>query len=626
MQDVSVPCKFKIDTRQPLWFTNRLRNTLKKQKSLYNAWKKDSSEYNKARYITVRKYNKKLVKQSKRSYLCKRLYKPLLTGDSKPFYRYIKQNRENGCDIIPDLKYNGNIATSSVEKANMLNKFFESVFISDSGNSSPTDFPHLPVDTSNLDITKDGVHKLLKDIKISKSCGPDNLPGVLLKTFASVIASSLTKIFSYSFNSCSLPDVWKLAKVRPIFKKGDRSQPTNYRPVSLTCITCKLMEHIVSSEIHSFLDENNVLHGAQHGFRKGRSCETQLIHTFNTLAMNKEKGHITDVIILDFSKAFDSVSHKKLIFKLQRAGLNPKIISWIEAFLSNRQQFVFLDGSRSSPCLVHSGVPQGSVLGPLLFLLFVDDLPGSVTSECRLFADDALIFNTRGNSLILQNDLKTLENWSHTWQMSFNTSKCCVLSIGEKDSTHSYFLNNNRLKNVNSHPYLGVEISHNLKWDDHIEKVTTKANKVRGMLGRVLKFADTKTRLVAYKTLVRSNLEYACQVWDPYKKVNSKKLEKVQNKALRFIYRIRSRVSFSKLREDTNIQSLKTRRKEQRLKLFCKVTETGVIDNKFSPPGHTHNTRQQTGMFIPSIKTSAYFNSFWPRTTRELRGDASDSG
>ena len=328
-------------------------------------------------------------------------------------------------------------------------------------------------------------------------------------------------------------------------------------------------------------------------------------------------------LILDFSKAFDSVNHRKLIYKVEKLGIRTIFVHWIKQFLIGRKQFVCIDGVESEPCNVISGVPQGSVLGPLLFLLYVNDLPQQITSECRLFADDALVYNTRNNSDDLKSDLKALENWSHTWQLTFNPSKCSVLSIGKKHSHQNYFLNNTKLKTVNSHPYLGVELSSDLKWDRHIDKILAKANKIKGLLSRVLKTADTKTRLVAYKTLVRSNLEYASQVWDPHLKRDIKRLEKFQNKCLKFIYRVKSRVSFSKLRADTNIPSLQERRRTQRLKLYVKVMGSGVLKNPFTAPDSQHCTRQDSSHYIPAIKSTAYFNSFWPRTTRDIRDKAS---
>ena len=401
----------------------------------------------------------------------------------------------------------------------------------------PQDFCSFPRDEANIVIETEGVLNLLKSINTSKCCGPDGIPGILLKTFAKCIVTSLASIFQYSLLTGTLPDIWKQAKVKPIFKKGSRNLPGNYRPVSLTCITCKLLEHVINKHIHSHLDKHNILADSQHGFRSLRSCETQLVYVFNDLAYNREKGTITDVIILDFTKAFDTVNHRKLLFKINKLGINLQVINWIDSFLHDRRQIVVVDGKESAPCLILSGVPQGSVLGPLLFLMYVNDLPSSVKSECRLFADDALIYNCRNEKATLQEDLDKLASWSQIWQLSFNPSKCSVLTIGGSEQV--YHLNNSLLKNVPSHPYLGEKFSSNLKWDKHIDKIESKANQRLGMLKRVLKTADRKTRKIAYETLVRPVLEYGSQVWDPYKKKNIKRLEKVQNKALRFIFAIK---------------------------------------------------------------------------------------
>jgi hypothetical protein len=548
----------------------------------------------------------------------------LLNGDSKPFYKYIRQKKENHSAITPNFTFNGQTASQPMEKANMLNQFFKSVFVFDDNSELPYTSTSYSIDESDVTIEEAGVLKLLNDIDTSKSCGPDKITGVLLKTFATVIVNCLTQIFKYSLSTHTLPDIWKLAYVKPIFKKGARCLPNNYRPVSLTCVCCKIFEHILSHHIHSFLERNNILVDCQHGFRAGRSCETQLVHTFNKLAVNKENGQITDVVILDFAKAFDSVNHRKLIYKLAGLGVNLQIIDWIKAFLTERKQLVIVDGCQSETCDVLSGVPQGSVLGPLLFLLYVNDLPAQIVSNCSLFADDALLYNTRDNCRILQEDLCKLESWSHNWQLSFNPSKCSVLTIGESNSQQIFFYAGVQLQIVSSHPYLGIELSFDLKWSKHIDKIEAKANRLLGMLARVLKSADTKTRMVAYNTLVRPVLEYGCQVWDPYLKKDIKKLEKIQNRGLRFIYRLKGQVSFSKIRGETGIPSLAERRKQHRIKLFYKVMESGVIENEAQlAVKQKYDTRQPSRLYVPAIKHNAYFYSFWPRTTRDIRsGDA----
>ena len=463
------------------------------------------------------------------------------------------------------------------------------------------------IEDTNISVTSAGVLKLLNDIDVSKSCGPDNITGTNLKTFSHLVADILAEICNYSLASCSLPDIWKEARVVAIYKKGSRHLPNNYRPVSLTCILCKLLEHIIARHVHGFLDMNDILVESQHGFKGGRSCDTQLVYTVNDLAYNHETGTITDVIILDFSKAFDTVSHRKLLHKLSSIGINTNLIKWIEGFLKNRGQVVEVDNSESSRCWVSSGVPQGTVLGPLLFLIFINDLTDQITSECCLFADDALLYNTRSNSQVLQEDLNQLETWSRDWQLFFNIDKCSVLSVKDPKLDQKYYLNNQRLRNVNSHPYLGVVLSYDLKWAEHLKKIIAKSYKLLGMLYRVLRSADTRTRQLAYYTLIRPILEYGCPVWDPYLKKEIKQLETIQNRAVRFIFRIRGQTSFTKIKANANIPLLKDRRKNLRINLYCKSLSSGVIaDTHNSPPEKHHNTRQRGGLYIPAIKTKSF--------------------
>jgi len=569
----------------------------------------------------MRKMNKTFIKQAKKSFLNKTLYKPLLYGNSKPFYSYLKKCRSNESSSIPKLKYDKKIASTSEEKANCLNNYFESVFTEDDQKGvTPTPVNIPDIDIRDIAIDYNGVLKLLNDIDIRKSCGPDNISGIMLKTFSIVIYKTLGNLFSYSLKSSTLPTIWKLARIQPVHKKGSKQLPTNYRPISLTCITCKLLEHIVSSHMHSFLKTTDFLTDNQHGFRPHRSCETQLAHTIGHISHLFDLGKSLDIIILDFSKAFDSVNHRKLVSKLRSTGICKQVVLWVKGFLLNRQQYVEVDGHKSLMKPAISGVPQGSVLGPLLFLVYINDLPSFLSSECRLFADDALLYNTADHTDLLQQDLCALELWADCWQMSFNVAKCCYMRVGKTLSPHpGYVFGRQALKKVMSHAYLGVELQGNLKWDLHINTITSKATQRLALLRRVLKTADMPTRKIAYYSIVRSTLEFASQVWDPYEKNKIKQLEKIQNQALRFIFNIRGHVSFSELREKTDIPSLKERRKSARFSLFHKCIAEGIEPSFNYDLEKKYNTRQKSNRYTPYIRTNIFYNSFWPRTLRELR-------
>ena len=229
---------------------------------------------------------------------------------------------------------------------------------------------------------------------MKKSSGPDNICCRILKELASEFAPILCNIFTQSLETGQIPDDWSTAFVTPIFKKGSRSLPENYRPVSLTSVPCKILEHIICSHIHKHLDNHHILSAFQHGFRGGHSCESQLLVTLSDLFYWRDKRVQVDVAVLDFAKTFDTVPHQSLLGKLDHYGIQGPILNWIRAFLTGRTQCVVVDGEKSDFVPVQSGVPQGTVLGPLLFLLHINDLPECVSSSVRLFADDCLLYRT----------------------------------------------------------------------------------------------------------------------------------------------------------------------------------------------------------------------------------------
>ena len=368
-----------------------------------------------------------------------------------------------------------------------------------------------------------------------------------------------------------LPKDWTDANITPVFKKGDRHAAENYRPVSLTSVLSKTLEHIVCSELHKHFENNNVLTNVNHGFRSGFSCETQLTITTDELAKNTERGQQTDVAILDFSKAFDTVPHRKLLHKLQSYGVRGDLLLWIESFLCDRHMRVVIDGESSSETKVLSGVPQGTVIGPLLILVHINDLPDRVTSSVRLFADDCLLYRiikSLKDQEELQKDLKSLEKWADEWGMRFNAKKCYILTISDKGKHKFYELNSTILKNVNDNPYLGLILSKDLKWSTHIDTTCKKASSTLGFIQRNLKKCPKVCKMTAYISLVRSTLEYGATIWDPYLEKDITKIEKIQRKAIRFIcndYRSKTPGSVTKMQKELQLPDLKVRRKDKRL-------------------------------------------------------------
>ena len=363
-------------------------------------------------------------------------------GSSKKFWKYIKsqRNEENG---VSPLKINGKLELDAIKKAEALNAQFYSAF-SPYTTFTEAEFEartgmsaHPPPSTPIIDpinITQAGVQKLLEGLNPKKACGPDGITPRILKELAPELAPALTTLFRSSLTTGEVPLDWRTANVTPVFKKGEKYKPENYRPISLTSTVCKTMEHILVSHIMNFA-ENNILCKEQHGFRKRRNCESQLIGLIDQITDSLEQGQDSDVLIMDFSKAFDKVIHSLLLHKLNHFDITGEVNRWIGSFLRGRRQAVVVEGEASSFVDVASGVPQGSVLGPCLFLLYINDLPKNLNSTARLFADDTLCHANiccDSDKEALQEDLDHLADWEQKWSMAFHPDKCQTMTISRK--------------------------------------------------------------------------------------------------------------------------------------------------------------------------------------------------
>ena len=360
-----------------------------------------------------------------------------------------------------------------------------------------------------------------------------------MKEIANEIAEPVTIIMNLALRD-GIPDDWKLAIVTPIYKKGAKSSPGNYRPVSLTCVLCKVQESIIRDNIIKHLVQNDLISDKQHGFIAGRSCTTNLLEVIDIWSKYLENDFCIDSIYLDFAKAFDSVPHVRLLQKISAYGIKGKDLKWISTFLSGRWQKVVVKGEESEWREVLSGVPQGSVLGPILFVLYVNDMPEMVNSHLSLFADDAKLFNTTINSNVIQEDLTSLEQWSAKWQLRFNADKCKVLHIGNNNDKRSDYTMSSgdsitQLDTVDSEKDLGIHVDNKLKFQSHVEKQCKKANRILGLIRRSFTHLDVSTLPHLYKALVRPHLEYGASVFYPRYKGCQDNLEKVQRRATKLV-------------------------------------------------------------------------------------------
>ncbi|KAI8513750.1 hypothetical protein Bbelb_080740 [Branchiostoma belcheri] len=307
---------------------------------------------------------------------------------------------------------------------------------------------------------------------------------------------------------------------------------------------------------------NDLFCDQQHGFVPGRSCTTQLITTLDLWTQAVEAGEPLDAIYLDFRKAFDSVPHARLMHKLSQYGIDGKLHGWIQAFLTDRKQRVCIDGEMSDWAKVTSGIPLGSVLGPFLFVVFINDMPGTISSACHLFADDAKVFrrvNSPAEVATLQADINNLAAWSKDWQLSFNIEKCKRMHIGHGNPCQEYEIQGSTLEETSEERDLGVIVDRKLKFHAHCTAAANKAFRILGLVKKSFQLDKTTVPLL-YKTMVRPIIEYDNVIWGPYSIGDQELLNRVQHKATRLVLGFRE-ISYEDRLRRLQLPTLEHRRK-----------------------------------------------------------------
>ena len=474
----------------------------------------------------------------------RKVYEATLASETKSnpkaVYKYINK-RLNIQKEITEIHVNSESTESRITEDNDLildtfSKYLASIFTKNDNNHLPTiDMSPCKSKMNEFLVTERMVSEQIRKLDITKSAGPDNINARVLKELHDVIIEPLTLLFNNSLNQGMVPQEWKKALVPPIHKKGNKKLASNYRPVSLTSITCKMMEKIMYSFIIDHIYANNYFSNFQHGFMKGRSTTSQLLEIMDHWTESFDLDTQIDCIYLDFKKAFDSVSHELLIHKLKSYNISDAMITWLSSFLNNRKQSVRINGSTSSWTSLTSGVPQGSIIGPLMFLLFVNDIPQITSSNIMLFADDTKLWRlikSIDDVNILQEDLAKIVEWCQKWKLHLNVKKCKYMAIGRNILyKHNYYMNQIKIENVEFEKDIGVIFDNELEFDRHITEKINKAHSIYGMLRRTFKHLDEKTFIPLFKSMSRSQLDYASVIWNPYKEKYNEQIEKVQRRA-----------------------------------------------------------------------------------------------
>ena len=457
--------------------------------------------------------------------------------DQNNFFKFVGKKLKSKT-AIPALKGpNGEVHTDSISKSNCFLVMFSSVFVADNG-LLPTFSRRVPagVNIPELIISQRLVHKALSNFKSKFSRTPDGFPSAFIHQIVDFVVEPVSRIYEVSYQTGSLPLDWRTGLIAPVFKKGAPSEPLNYRPVSLTSYFCKGMEKLICSHILKFLYDHGLLTPHQHGFLSGKSCDTALLESVLDWTLAIRHKNSVDVIFLDFKKAFDSVGHAKLLFKMERYGLGGKLLEWVRAFLTERRHMVSLEGVVSNEARVGSGVPQGSVLGPILFVLFVNDIPDVVENtnvKLKLYADDVKLYAEIENSdghIEIQEALRRISEWAAEWQLSLAIPKCKALTISHNrfPPIYPYSLFESELDRVEQFRDLGVIVNSRLNFSQHCLEISRKAFIRVNLLFRIIKHLDFHYYITAYKTYVRPIVETCSVVWAPWTERDVSVLEAVQ--------------------------------------------------------------------------------------------------
>ena len=621
LSELHIPKKKNNRKNSTPWCNKELKRELKRKNTEFHKFRRSGSQVDYSAYVRQRNATCNLNQSLRKKYERKLMdeYKT----NPKQFYAYARRNQKVKVGIAKLKKENGTETSDDKETVEELNSYFTKVFTREGNEEIPPFNRQTRTQQHDLNIEKEEIVKILSSLNAWKAMGPDEIHPAVLKNCSNEIAEPLRIIFRSTLDQGKIPNDWKKANVTPIFKKGLRSEASNYRPVSLTSQVCKVMEKIINSRIQEHIVENEILRQNQHGFTSGRSCLTNLLTALDNWTKEMDQGNSVDVIYLDFAKAFDSVPHKRLLKKLEGYGIRGKLLAWIKDFLQHRQQRVIYNDEVSEWTQVLSGVPQGSVLGPTLFILYVMDIPEVINSSVDMFADDTKLYRAiqKDEDIeILQRDINNLMEWSRIWMMKFNVKKCKHMRISRNSVAPEYYMydgtEHQRLELIEKEKDLGIYITNNMKVEDQCIDAANKANRALGLINRSFKYHNPRSFTNLYKSYVRPHLEFAVQAWSPHLKKDIQTLEKVQRRATRLIHGMENLTYQDRLIK-SGLYSLECRRQRGDLIETFKILK-GLEDvqaDKFFTLSHNTSTRGGTHkVFKPRFNTNVRGKFFSQRS------------
>lgn len=612
------------------WMKNKIKHEMRIRDKLYK--KRKLSEEDLLAYNKQRNYVNKLILNAKNEYSLEiaakikdgprnskfwwKLSKSLLKGTNSEFN-----------EIPPLKKHDSTFAYEILDKANLLNEYFANISKVDDSNSNLPNIPDYTMSSlQNLCITEEETLKILASLNISKAVGPDDVSPRVLHAGRKILSPILTKFFNASLSSGIYPDLWKRAHITPIHKKDDPSLTSNYRPVSLLSCTSKVFEKIVTNKLMAYLGD--LITDKQSGFLPFHSTVTQLLEIYDEIvqALNCQKE--IQFLFFDISKAFDRVWHRGLLFKLEKFGIKNTMLQWFKSYLTNRKQCVILKGTKSEYLSIDAGVPQGSVLGPTLFLLYINDLPSGIINNIRLFADDTCLYvaseEMHNKTQSINRDMDLIRNWASQWLVNFNASKTVNLLVSRRrePTKLNITFSGKIITPSEEHKHLGILINSKGTWRNHVEVLITSAHKKLSIF-RGLKYKlDRKSLEIMYKTVIRPCFEYGDVIWDNIDTDLVIKLEHIQKDCLRVITGLTRSVSTDKLYLEAGFHTLAERRHIHKLIMFHKIVKNSApraLSNKLPPTTairNPYNVRNNDMFTLYHSNINLYRNSFFPSTLR----------
>ncbi len=493
----------------------------------------------------------------------------------------------------------------------------------------------------NIAISQEDILVIIKNLNVNKAHGPDNISGRMIELCGENITLPLSIIFKNIIVTGIFPTLWKSANVTPVHKKESKQIVKNYRPISLLPLFAKVFERILFSKMYNFVSTNGLITKNQSGFQPGDSVTNQLICLVDSIHHSLDINLEVRSVFLDMSKAFDKVWHEGLLFKLKQNGIKGKLLNILKSYLSDRKQRVLINGSESDWGEIGSGVPQGSVLGPLLFLIYINDLENGIKSQIKFFADDTSLFSVVQNPILsasdLNHDLKLISHWAYQWKMSFNpdpTKQAVQVLFSRKTKNINHpkiYFNDIEVKSVKEHKHLGLTFDTKLTFASHIDEKLKKARRGIGVIKSLSRYLSIKTLDQIYKMYIRPHLDFCDVIYhipcitNPFdSSINlnylMNTLERIQYHAALAITGAWKGSNLNKIYEELGWESLTDRRYCRRLFHFYKIqnnlTPNYMKDHLPADIGHSYSTRSDHVLHEIKCNSDSYRSSFYPDSVR----------